>query len=169
MSKFEKYATLFIVACVMVLVTGVCCKISHRRGYSSGWRDAIASAKSDTLLLVDTIRIDHPVPEYVYIDREKPVYLPVHDTALVVIRDTTYIAVEREIRGYSGEDYRLQVSGVAPALDWIEVFAKQTTITNTIPDVRRWTFGISAGPGLVYDFHGIHAGLGIVAGVQYRF
>ena len=41
------------------------------------------------------------MPEYVYIDREKPVYLPVHDTALVVIRDTTYIAVEREIKGYS--------------------------------------------------------------------
>ena len=169
MSNFAKYATIFIVSCLAVILIGYGFKISHRRGYSSGWRDAIASAKSDTLVLTDTIRIDRPVPEYVYIDREKPVYLPVHDTALVVIRDTTYIAVEREIKGYSGEDYRLQVSGIAPALDWIEVFAKQTTITNTIPDVRRWTFGISAGPGLVYDFHGIHAGLGIVAGVQYRF
>ena len=169
MSKFEKYATLFIVACVMVLVIGFACKISHRRGYSSGWADCLASAKSDTLIVTDTLRIDHPVPEYVYIDREKPVYLPVHDTALVVIRDTTYIAVEREIKGYSGDDYRLQVSGVAPALDWIEIKKSTEYITNTIPDVRRWTFGISAGPGLVYDFHGIHAGLGVVAGLQYRF
>ena len=169
MSKFEKYATLFIVACVMVLVTGVCCKISRKSGYSAGWRDAIASAVSDTIVKTDTIRIDHPVPEYVYIDREKSVYLPVHDTALVVIRDTTYIAVEREIRGYSGDDYRLQVSGVAPSLEWIEIKKTTEYITNTIPDVRRWTFGISAGPALVYDFHGIHAGLGIVAGVQYRF
>lgn len=169
MSKFEKYATLFMVACLLIVAAGFACKISHRRGYSSGWRDAIASAVSDTVLVVDTIRIDHPVPEYVYIDREKPVYLPVHDTALVVIRDTTYIAVEREIKGYSGEDYRLQVSGVQPSLDWIEVKKTTEYITNTIPDVRRWTFGISAGPGLVYDFHGIHAGLGIVAGVQYRF
>ena len=138
-------------------------------GRASKKPSEVVRVEQEVIVKTDTIRIDHPVPEYVYIDREKPVYLPVHDTALVVIRDTTYIAVEREIRGYSGDDYHLQVSGVAPALDWIEVFAKQTTITNTIPDVRRWTFGISAGPALVYDFHGIHAGLGVVAGVQYRF
>lgn len=169
MTKFQKYATLFIVVCIMILVTGVCCKISHRRGYSSGWSDCLASAKADTVVVVDTLRIAEPVAEYVYIDREKPVYLPVHDTALVVIRDTAYIAVNREIKGYSGEDYKLEVSGVKPALDWIEVYPRITTITNTITEkAPRWSFGATAGPGVFWSGE-VRFGIGVVAGVSYRF
>lgn len=169
MTKLEKYATLFIVICLMILETAVCCKISHRRGYSAGWVDCLANAKSDTVVVVDTLRIAEPVAEYVYIDRVKPVYLPVHDTSVVVKRDTAFIAVNREIKGYSGADYKLEVSGVQPALDWIEVYPRITTITNTITEkAPRWSFGATAGPGVFWSGE-VRFGIGVVAGVSYRF
>lgn len=145
-------------------------KAGYKQGYADGYADGYAAPHpADTLVVTDTIRVEKPVPQVVYIDREKSVYLPVHDTALVVIRDTAYIAVEREIKTYSGEDYRAQISGVQPELDYIEVYPKTITITPA-PEKRkpRLGFGVAAGPGFLYDgkFHG---GVGAVAGVSLTF
>ena len=145
-------------------------KAGYEKGYAAGYADGYAAPHpADTLVVTDTIRVEKPVPQYVYIDREKPVYLPVHDTALVVIRDTTCIAVEREIKTYSGEDYKLEISGVQPALDWIEVYARTEYITPA-PEKRkpRLGFGVAAGPGFLYDGK-MRCGVGAVAGVSLTF
>lgn len=139
-------------------------------GYGIGGRRALAGleVQRDTVVTVDTHFIDRPVEVVKWKDREKLVYIAVNDTALVTIHDTTFVAVEREIKRYSGEDYEAQVSGVQPQLDWVKVYGKTVTVTNTVKDTRRWTFGVTAGPGLVWN-GSVHAGIGVVAGVQYRF
>lgn len=62
MSNFQKYASLFIVVCVMILVTALCCKVSRKRGYSTGYQDALASIKPDTEYVDKPVYIDKPVP-----------------------------------------------------------------------------------------------------------
>ena len=136
-------------------------------GYVVGGR-VEPEVRSDTVVVVDTHFVDRPVPVEVWKDREKLVYIAVNDTMVVHTHDTLIIAVDRETKRYSGEDYEAQVSGVEPQLDWVKTFPKTVTITNTVQDTRRWTFGVTAGPGIVWN-GGVHAGVGVVAGVQYRF
>lgn len=141
-------------------------EIGFRAGYEAGWT---APRPADTLVVRDTLLIDRPEVVYQYI--EKPVYLPLKDTMLVTIHDTTYIALEREVRGYSGEDYKAQVSGVAPALDWIEVFPKTITITSETPakKVPRVGLGATIGGAVVVDKSGAKVGPGAAVGLYVRF
>lgn len=139
-------------------------KIGYNAGYSAGF---LAPHPSDTINRTDTLFIDRPVPVVEYVDRERPVYIAVHDTTR--INDTTFVVLPREVKTYEDSTYRAQVSGVQPALDWIEVYQRTQTITQYIDHpAPRWSFGITAGPGVLWD-GGFHAGLGIVAGLQYRF
>ena len=64
-----------------------------------------------------------------------------------------------------GKEFR---SGIDPALDWLKINQQTAYITNTVVDKRKWTFGITAGPGVIWD-GSFHGGIGIVAGLQYRF
>ena len=66
------------------------------------------------------------------------------------------------------ENYSAQVSGVDPTLDWININQKTAYIQNTITTRKKWSFGISVGPGVLYD-GSIHGGIGAVAGLQYNF
>ena len=138
--------------------------LSFKYGYRKGQGEPIIPQR-DTIVVVDTELVVQPVPEYHYIDR--PVYYPVHDTT--TINDTTYIVLQREVKVYSDSTYRAQVSGVEPSLDWIEVYQRTQTITNYVVQPRkRWSFSVTAGPGVLYD-GGIHGGIGVVAGLSYNF
>ena len=164
-----------------VLAVLLCCLVSHiagrvkgrRIGWEAGWAAGYEAGyaavhPADTFVVRDTLLIDRPEVVYQYIER--PVYLPVTDTMLVTIHDTTFVALQRTARGYSGEDYAAQVSGIDPALDWIKVYPKTITITewDEAPKPGRWSLGVTAGPGILWDgkFHG---GVGAVLGLQYRF
>jgi hypothetical protein len=124
--------------------------------------------KTDTIWHTDTYYVEKPIEVVKWKDREKLVYVPVNKDSLVYVHDTTYIALEREYKLYEGENYQAQVSGIDPALDWLKINQQTAYITNTVVDKRRWTFGITAGPGVLYD-GSFHGGVGVVAGVQYRF
>lgn len=167
MNKFEKCASLFIVVCIMLLVTGVCCKISKHNGYKQGWNEAIESAVPDTVWRTDTITYEKPVEIVKY--KDKLVYVPVTDT--IHKHDTTYIALQFEKKVYRDSTYRAVVSGFQPSLDEISVYPKTAYITNTIVEkAPRWSFGVTAGPCVMVDFKGsVHFGGGVVAGIQYRF
>lgn len=151
-----------LVACCLVFF-----QIGKANGYQRGYNAAMNEPhKADTVWRRDTIRIDHPVEVERW--REKTVYLAVHDTQIVHTTDSVFVALERESRRYSGDDYQAVVSGVLPSLDEIKVFPKTAYITNTVVEKRRWSFGISVGPGVVYD-GSFHGGVGAVAGLQYNF
>ena len=94
-------------------------------------------------------------------------YIAVRDT--VHVADSVYVEVPIESKTYEDSTYRAQVSGWHPSLDWIEVYQKTTTITNYIErPAPRWSFGITAGPAVVYD-GSFHGGIGVALGLNYRF
>ena len=123
--------------------------------------------QTDTLVVRDTIREAFPV----YVDREvvRTELVPVTDT--LYRHDTLFVALEIERRTYEGEDYRAVVSGWQPSLDEIAVYPTTTYITKEVQvpgPAARWSFGVTAGPGIIWDGK-LHGGVGIVAGLQYRF
>lgn len=163
----REYLVPFLVGVALVSCMLVTFRIGRAAGYSSGYKDALSlPVRSDTVWRTDTHFVDRPVE--VWRTLEKPVYFSVHDTQIVRTTDSVFVALQRERRGYSGEDYEAVVSGVDPLLESIKVFPKTAFIQNTITTRKRWSFGITAGPGVLYD-GSVHGGVGIVAGVQYNF
>lgn len=123
--------------------------------------------QTDTLIVRDTIREGFPV----YVDRVVTRTELVQVTDTLYRHDTLFVALEIERRTYEGEDYRAVVSGWQPSLDEIAVYPKTTYITKEVQvpgPPARWSFGVTAGPGILYDGK-LHGGIGIVAGLQYRF
>ena len=114
--------------------------------------------------------VEKPVPKYIYKDRIDTMWLPTPqgDSSLV------NVPIERKV--YEEDSlYRAVVSGFHPSLDSLIVWPKTTTITITKPEffygkAPRWSIGITAGPSILATPNGnVHAGLGITAGVSYRF
>ena len=159
-------------------------KIGWNSGYSAGWSAGYeAPHPGDTTATIDTSHYDHPDPVDVQpaapVDdgREQLLLGTIADLraqldSLASVKpDTAYVevAVPIEVKTYEESTYRAQVSGFRPQLDWIEVYQRTQTITQYIEHkAPRWSFGITAGPGVLYDGK-VHAGIGIVAGLQYRF
>ena len=164
----KNYLIAFLLGVGLVLAMLVFFWIGKEKGYAAGYEDALnLPVKADTIWRTDTIRESYPVEKYKYI--EKPVYIAVVDTQIIHHTDSVYVAVNREVKGYSSEEYRCEVSGVMPSLDWIEVFPKTAYITNTIVKPKRWSFSVTAGGGAFWDGKEIKPGLGVVAGFGYNF
>ena len=158
----------FLVGAALVAAILMSFLIGRGRGYSEGYEKAMNEPhKADTIVKVDTHFVDLPVEKWK--TKEKVVFVPVHDSTLVTIHDTTYIALNRERKGYSGDDYELEITGIEPNLEWIKTYQKTQYITNTIVEKKRWSFGVTAGPGVMWDGKEIKPGLGFVAGFGYNF
>ena len=122
----------------------------------------------DTLVVRDTIT------------REKPVFVTsyVHDTIrtyfTTIQHDSVLVEVPMETRVYEEDSlYRCEISGYRPQLESLTIYPTTTTITIT-EKVKtkppKISFGLTAGPGIVITPQGqTHGGLGITAGLQYRF
>lgn len=84
--------------------------------------------QTDTLVVRDTHIIEKPVlVERIHKDS---LLVAVHDTTR--IHDTLYLALPRETKVYSDTDYYAEVSGYEPTLDYLEVYPKTTTITQSV-------------------------------------
>jgi hypothetical protein len=167
MTDFQKFCAAFAAVAGIFLATGFAFKFGHRQGYSRGFSDACAQARTDTVVRVDTVIHDHPVERVVW--KDKLVYVPVTDSILVEKHDTTYIALQFEKKEYADSTYRAVVSGFQPSLDWIEVYQRTVTIETVMPAKRRhFGFGVTAGPGAVWNGK-LHGGVGVVAGAQFTF
>lgn len=82
------------------------------------------------------------------------------------------IPIERKI--YQEDSvYRAVVSGYKVSLDSLLIFNTTTTVTVTqtiSPKPAKWSLGITAGPSVLATPKGeVHAGLGVSAGLTYRF
>lgn len=167
MTDFQKICLAFIAAVGVFLVSAFAFKFGRKEGYSRGYSDARAQARTDTVVRVDTVIHDHPVPVTVWKDRL--VYVPVPDSILVEKHDTTYIAFQFEKKEYADSTYRAVVSGFQPSLDWIEVYQRTVTIETVMPAKRRhFGFGVTVGPGAVWNGK-LHGGVGVVVGSQFTF
>lgn len=159
MSNFQKYASLFIVVCVMILVTALCCRISYHDGYKAGWRDCLASIQVDTTQHTDTSSYINPEPVivepvatipagYVQVkagtiaqlkariaELEAAALTAPADSAALPIGDTPVdvaMPVERKI--YQDSTYRAVVEGIHARLAEIQTFNTTTTITKVVKE-----------------------------------
>ena len=157
MSQFQKIALAVIAVIVLILDGVVSYKLGHHYGYKAGYS---AYHPSDTVVVIDTHTVYEPVEVVKWYEKDRPVYIPVHDTT--TIHDSTYIVMPREVKQYRDSTYMAQVSGVDPALDWISVFQKTTTITQTVVEKvpyteRAYIFGEGS---LSPVYRGIRVGAG---------
>lgn len=156
MSDFGKFCVAFWIVVGISLVGGFAFKIGRNKGYSEGYS---AYHPSDTIVRVDTHYVDNPIEIIKWKDREKPVYIAVHDTTR--INDTTFVVLPKEFKVYEDSTYRAQVSGVEPNLDWINVYQKTVTVTSYVPEYKYPTFALSPTIGgfIFPGDYGVGAGL----------
>lgn len=156
----------WILLLVAALVAAVSV-LSWRLGYRTAVAESIETPKADTLIIRDTVTIEHPVP----------ILTTVIDTILVaypdivIIHDTTFVQLPKERKEYSGKDYRAVVSGYQTSLDLIQVFPETKVVTRTIsvPSRKRSHFALSlqAGYGITIQDNRITPLPYIGAGLSY--
>ena len=133
-----------------ILISALLAVVFLLSGYLLGRRANRSHApelivQTDTLRIRDTLLVERPVP----------VEMRVVDTMLVVVtdtvavNDTVYLQLPREEKVYESGDYRAQVSGYRPELDWIEVYPQTEVVTRNIfvDSRKRWGLGVQAGYG----------------------
>lgn len=123
------------------------------------------------------------VTQYDTITREKPIYLtkyidrvqlvPVRDT--IRLRDTLFVAMERERVEWRDEYAAVWASGIDPAVDSVQHFITEKVITREVrvevPAKQRWKrigWGVAAGPGVFWQpgMDNVTPGVGIVVGLR---
>lgn len=115
--------------------------------------------KVDTLFIRDTIVATKPI--YVTKRVVDSVLVPVGDT--IRLRDTLYIALEREQVRWEDSLAVVWASGVRPQVDSVHHFREQVVITKETPvPVRsRWGIGINAGYGFGKNGLSPYVGVGV--------
>lgn len=138
----KSYGYMITVAVTAVVVAAVTLLSSHRHK-----KDEVISIVRDTLIVHDTVRVEKPVAKYVR--TVDTILLFATDTLMV--RDTVFVRLPVEEKLYSSNDYKLQVSGYRPNLDWIEVYPTTVTVRETqtisVPSRKRWGIGVQVGYG----------------------
>lgn len=100
----------------------------------------------DTLVIKDTISIEKPT-EIRYQKITETILVPVQDT--VVVHDTLFVLLTKEVREYKDSMYYAVVSGYEPQLDFIEIYPETKVVkeyvTEKIIKQNRLSFGAEAG------------------------
>lgn len=130
---------------------------------------------TDTITVIDTVRIEKLVPKYITKTKEKV------DTVLkyIIKKDTLSIPMSLPIieKEYSDSNYKAVVKGVEfgsyPLLKSLEIYQVTNTITNTITvreNAKKWGLNVNAGIGLSYDLynHKIVPTVGVQIGWGYK-
>lgn len=154
----------------IMLITAIAFFLGARYGRKAAKNSPGTQVFRDTVELVkyDTIVREKPVFRYSYIRDTVRTYFT------TIQHDSVLVEVPIESRTYAEDSlYYITISGWKPSLDTLILWPKETviTVTNTIsPKPAKWSFGITAGPSVLATPKGeVHAGLGVSAGLTYRF
>lgn len=104
--------------------------------------DVTGVIQIDTLVRYDTIQIEKPA-EIRYKKLTQTILVPVSDT--IVMHDSIFVPVQKEVKEYKDSLYYARVSGYHPSLDYIEVYPKVTTISKTetiVQDRPQWHYSL---------------------------
>ncbi len=122
----------------------------------------------DTTVIHDTVRIDRPAANII----ETADTILIFATDTIRLRDTLYVRMNTETKTYSDSTFRAQVSGYRPVLDWIEVYPRSVTITETVTREvarkTRWGIGVQVGYGATLDNKQVVLSPYIGVGVSYN-
>lgn len=146
-------------------------------GFLFGQKHALkldsTGVKVDSVIVIqhDTITREKPVYLTKYIDRVQLV--PVRDT--IRLRDTLFVALDRERVEWRDEYAAVYASGIDPAVDSVRHFITERVITKEVrvevPSPQRWKrigWGVAAGPGVYWQpgMDNVTPGVGIVVGLR---
>lgn len=150
----------YIYLAVIALLIAVCVA-SFFNGKKKGFEQAKAAIerRTDTIIVVDTIHHDRPVPVYTHtIDTIRVPYV-ITNTAT----DTIYIELPREQKVYRDTSYIAYVSGYRPALDSINIVTRSCVIEHTIIQTAqpRYGIGIQGGYGITPAGFQPYLGVGV--------
>lgn len=129
--------------------------------------------KVDSVVVIqrDTITREKPIYLTKYVDRIQLV--PVRDS--VTIRDTLFVALDRERVEWRDEYAAVWASGIDPAVDSVQHFITEKVITKEVrvevPSPQRWKrigWGVAAGPGVFWQpgMDNVTPGVGVVVGLR---
>jgi len=165
MTKFERFCGFFTLAVVVILIAGFSWKIGGKHGYSAGYSDALASITPDTIIIDNTIHYDKPVPDTIFRDTRRVVYVQVPVTDSTGHVDTTAVALHPEVRQFADPEravYELQISGIEPQLDWITVHQHTEYINVPVPQPKYPSLILSPAVG----GYVLPGGFGIAGGLE---
>lgn len=168
---FEKLFRESMVCFVWFLLGVVLCGIISVGVYRCQPQDGVV-VKSDTVVVVDTIRHDSLVPVMQEVVRVKKIPILQHDSIFVLsnlenIDTTDSLVLPITQKVYTDDStYTAWVSGYEAALDSIETYRRKEVITNTISvkSRKRWHVGVQG--GFYATPKGFQPGLGV--GVTYQ-
>lgn len=164
----KQYLIPFLVGVALIACGIVTFQIGKAGGYQRGYNEALnLPHKPDTVWKVDTHFVDRPVEKWREKIKEYYVEVPAWDT--VTVHDTLWLRMQAERVEYAGEDYRATISGIEPKLESIAVFPKTAYISNTVVQKKKWSFGVTAGPGAFFNGKDVQFGVGAVVGFGYNF
>ena len=155
-------------------LTLICAALIFFVGFTIGsgkveTRDVIVR---DTLVKQVIVKeyIDRPVLKYV--NRIRTDTIMTHFTD--IRHDTVFAEIPIERRVYEEDSlYRATVTGYNPVLESLVIYPTVTTITITNTEKikpSKFGFGVTVGPSaLAVPAGKVYAGLGVTAGLQYRF
>lgn len=161
--KTSNVALITLIAFAVGIVLGA----ALQRTYYPCVELPVVNIQRDTVLVLDTVRQDRPVPQIEYRTKTDTVRIkisPQDGIGVPIGPDTPDnprkpdsgqeidVALPITSKVYKSEDYRAVVSGFRPSLDSIEVYRKTNTIRETITKVNtvrpRWV--LTAGGGIGY-------------------
>lgn len=141
-------------------------------GWQMGERRAFARFQphTDTLYITRDTFIDRPVFVEKWRVKKDTVRLASVDT--LIAHDSILVEVPIEQKVYSDSLYTAWVSGFRPVLDSIRLRQPTIVITQTVREpsarVGHFGWGVTAGPSIIYSDR-LRAGIGVTAGLTYRF
>lgn len=138
--------------------------LAHRNSPGTSIR-----VQTDTLVVRDTITLTEVVSEVVTRVTRDTVWLE----SLLEVPVPVEVEVPIEHKATTLEDATVYHHGFRSFIDSVDVYPKTVYITKEITKTQpasRWSFGVAAGPSLLVTPSGnVHGGLGLTAGVCYRF
>lgn len=154
---------------ILIVIVAVCI------GILIGWLcrgnqvpDKPPIVHKDTTIVIDTNIYVNPIPVSFDINVDARIIVPPADITIV---DDSLIVLPVETKTYAGDDYRLQISGYRPNLDWIETFPQTKYVTTTVTgksNPKRWGIGIQAGYGVGVSSGQVTAFPYIGVGISYN-
>jgi hypothetical protein len=167
LNQIKQYARIASIVIVFLLALVGIFSISRCNRNNSN--DSKISTQVDTLYLLDTIRIEKPVPKI--IENIDTFLVQTKDT--LWLKDTLYLILPKEQKIYKEKNYQAWISGYRPELDSIHIFRNtQQIITSTTirskQKSHRWGIGIQAGYGLTLQQNTIKTTQYIGIGVSYN-
>ena len=131
--------------------------------------DPNTGVKVDSVVVIqyDTITREKPVYLTKYIDRIQLV--PVRDT--IRLKDTLFVAMERERVEWKDEYAQVFASGIDPSVDSVRHFLKTKIVTEKIvvpQRAKRIGWAVAAGPGVFWQpgMNNVAPGIGVVVGLR---